>query len=301
MVATSTSMKNVINQAAHVAQSETTVLITGESGTGKDLLAKGIHLNSPRKNKPFITVNCPSIPENLIESELFGHVKGSFTGAVGERMGKFEQAQGGTLFLDEIGDLQLQLQSKLLRVLQNRTIERIGGNREIDVDVRIIAATNQNLDYLLEQGKFREDLYYRLNVVPIHIPPLREHPEDIPFLINYFLHKSTAKNIIVSDDALSLLQKYHWPGNVRELENLIARILVFLDKNKIAISDLPLTIVDSKKSPIENGLIPLARAEQQLIEKALQQSGGNKSEAARLLEIPRHVLLYRLKKFGPKP
>jgi two-component system NtrC family response regulator len=299
MIARSTEMRGVIGKAAQVAQSDASVLITGESGTGKELLAKGIHLNSKRRQKPFITVNCPSIPSTLLESELFGHVKGAFTGAISDRPGKFEQANGGTLFLDEIGDLELQLQSKLLRFLQDQTFERVGSNKEIEVNVRVIAATNRNLDQLLKEGKFREDLYYRLHVVPIHMPLLRDHADDIPFLINHFLQKAVpSRSIDISKKALSSLQNYSWPGNIRELENTISHILVFLKSNRISYGDLPASLIRTSQPEQTNQILPLAESERIIIKNALQQTKGNKSRAARLLDIPRHVLLYRLKKLN---
>jgi two-component system NtrC family response regulator len=235
----------------------------------------------------------------LLESELFGHVKGAFTGAIADRPGKFEQANDGTLFLDEIGDLQLQLQSKLLRFLQDQTFERVGSNKEIEVNVRVIAATNRNLNQLLEEGKFREDLYYRLHVVPIHIPPLRDHADDIPFLINYFLQKAFPnRSIDISKKALLSLQNYSWPGNIRELENTISHILVFLKSKRISYDDLPAPLIQKTHAEPANEILPLAESERIIIKNALQQTKGNKSRAARLLDIPRHVLLYRLKKLN---
>jgi DNA-binding NtrC family response regulator len=232
MVADSARMQEVLKLTIQVARSNATVLITGESGTGKELIARAIHYNSPRKEKPLITVNCPSIPENLIESELFGHVKGAFTGAIKDRKGQFEQADGGSIFLDEIGDLREDLQAKLLRVLQEHEFQPVGGSKTIKVDVRIIAATNRNLELLVKQKRFREDLYYRLNVVPIIIAPLRERKEDIPFLIDFFVKKySEGRKFKVSSEAIKTLQNYEWPGNVRELENIIERILALATNN----------------------------------------------------------------------
>ncbi|MCF6238995.1 MAG: sigma-54 dependent transcriptional regulator, partial [Candidatus Marinimicrobia bacterium] len=234
-------MKDVLEVAAQIAESNTTTLILGESGTGKELIAKAMHYNSPRSKQPLITVNCPSIPDNLLESELFGHIKGSFTGALKDRRGKFELADGGSIFLDEIGDLQEALQAKLLRVLQEQEIERLGDDRTIKVDVRIIAATNKDLMQLVAAGKFREDLYYRLNVIPITIPPLRDRIDDIPFLITHFLDKYAAgRKLHIQPEVITSLEHYPWPGNVRELENKIKRGGVLAEGKQISAEDLGL-------------------------------------------------------------
>lgn len=305
MVADSARMQEVLKLTIQVARSNATVLITGESGTGKELIARAIHYNSPRKEKPLITVNCPSIPENLIESELFGHVKGAFTGAIKDRKGQFEQADGGSIFLDEIGDLREDLQAKLLRVLQEHEFQPVGGSKTIKVDVRIIAATNRNLELLVKQKRFREDLYYRLNVVPIIIAPLRERKEDIPFLIDFFVKKySEGRKFKVSSEAIKTLQNYEWPGNVRELENIIERILALATDSKITIVNIPEYISGSFYEPsgttinIPEEGIALDTVERMVIKEILQRTGGNRSKTARMLQIPRHVLLYRLKKFG---
>ncbi len=234
LIGRSPKMEALVQMASRMAASDSTVLILGESGTGKELLARGVHANSSRREGPFVTVNCPSIPEQLLESELFGHVKGAFTGAVKDRRGKFEMANGGTLFLDEIGDLKFDLQAKLLRVLQEREIERVGENKSIPVDVRIIAATNKNLEQMMKNGKFREDLYYRLRVLPLIIPPLRERKEDIVPLVQHFIRKhGSGVDYKINPDVLKLLENYGWPGNVRELENVIERAVVLSTNGKI--------------------------------------------------------------------
>ncbi len=305
MVTNSSKMEEVLQMAGQVAESDATVLILGESGTGKELLARAIHYNSPRKDKPFITVNCPSIPDNLMESELFGHVKGAFTGAVKDRKGKFELANGGTIFLDEIGDLREDVQAKLLRVLQEHEIERLGEGRPIKVDVRVIAATNKNLEALIEQGKFREDLYYRLSVIPITIPPLRERKEDIPYLVDFFLRRyGKEREFEIDPQFLDILTRYDWPGNVRELENVIERAVVLTPGGKLTPASLPAHLQSfvskktSSSSESQEGQLTLEELERRAILQALEKSGGNKSQAAKLLNIPRHVLLYRLKKFN---
>ncbi len=305
MVADSAKMQEVLKLTIQVARSNATVMITGESGTGKELIARAIHYNSPRKAKPLITVNCPSIPENLIESELFGHVKGAFTGAIKDRKGQFEQADGGSIFLDEIGDLREDLQAKLLRVLQEHEFQPVGGSKTIKVDVRIIAATNRNLELLVKQKRFREDLYYRLSVVPIIIAPLRERKEDIPFLIDFFVKKySEGRKFKVSSEAIKTLQNYEWPGSVRELENIIERILALATDSEITIANIPEYISGRFYEPsgttinIPEEGIALDTVERMVIKEILQRTGGNRSKTARMLQIPRHVLLYRLKKFG---
>ncbi len=305
MIAESAKMQEVLKTTTQVAQSNATVLITGESGTGKELIARAIHYNSPRQAKPFITVNCPSIPENLIESELFGHVRGAFTGAIKDRKGQFEQADGGSLFLDEIGDLKDNLQAKLLRVLQEQEFQAVGGSTSIKVDVRIIAATNRDLEQLVKEKKFREDLYYRLSVVPIKLSPLRERREDIPFLVDFFLTKySAGRTFNINNDVIELLKNYDWPGNVRELENIIERILALATESDITPDNIPEHIsggaINSTGTKIhipEDG-IALDSIERYVITELLQRTEGNRSKTARMLRIPRHVLLYKLKKYG---
>lgn len=305
MVARSSRMEDVLRMAGQVAASDATVLILGESGTGKELIARAVHYNSPRKDKPLVTVNCPSIPDNLLESELFGHVKGAFTGAIKDRKGKFEIADGGTIFLDEIGDLRGEVQAKLLRVLQEYEIERLGESAPFKVDVRVIAATNKNLEKLVRDGLFREDLYYRLSVVPIAIPPLRDRKEEIPFLIDFFIDRyAKGRKLIIEPEVFSAFQRYDWPGNVRELENFIERAVVLSTDGRITLESLPAQFHSrpdaASDAPIDippEG-VSLEAVEKRLIRETLARTGGNRSQAARLLKIPRHVLLYRLKKFN---
>ncbi len=307
MVSHSSKMEDVLRMAGQVAASDATVMILGESGTGKELVARAIHYNSPRKNKPMVTVNCPSIPDNLLESELFGHVRGAFTGAIKDRKGKFEIADGGTIFLDEIGDLREEVQAKLLRVLQEHEIERLGDSKTMKVNARVVAATNKNLEQLVREGSFREDLYYRLSVVPITIPPLRERKEEIPFLVDYFIARyGDNRKISVEAEVITALQHYDWPGNVRELENVIERAVVLSTDDRITLESLPPQLFAkaaiatgvpvSVASPIQGQ--SLEAVERQMITESLERTGGNRTQAAKLLQIPRHVLLYRMKKFG---
>jgi two-component system NtrC family response regulator len=301
IITRSALMEDLLRNAARVAASEATVLIRGESGTGKELLARAIHTNSRRNGHPMITVNCPSIPDNLMESELFGHKRGAFTGAVSDRIGKFEQAAAGTVFLDEIGDLKPELQAKLLRVLQQKEIEPLGGSRTIPVDVRVIAATNQDLEQLISLGRFREDLYYRLSVVPLVIPPLRDRKEDIPFLLDLFVSRyAKDRRIKLSPEIIPPLQAYGWPGNVRELENIVERMLTLADRPELTFEDLPAHIRHPQTHPLSANAFEgsLQEIEKQAISQTLQKTNGNQSAAARILKIPRHVLLYRLKKYN---
>ncbi len=305
LIGKSALMEDVLKLTGRVAESDATVLIQGESGTGKELIARAIHYNSPRKDKSFITVNCPSIPENLMESELFGHVRGAFTGALKDRKGKFQLADQGTIFLDEIGDLKEDLQARLLRVLQEKEIEKVGDSTPVKVDVRIVAATNKKLEALVQQGKFREDLFYRLNVVTIAIPPLRDRKDDIPFLVDHFLKKyGKAQNYDITVEALDLILQYDWPGNVRELENTIERAIV-ISRGKTIGTEILQPIARNLKQknafPTEIGEIEdlsLEEIERRAITNALNKTNGNQTKAAKLLEIPRHVLLYRMKKLG---
>ena len=307
ILGTSERIREVLELAGRVAASDATVLITGESGTGKELLAKGIHLASARAEAPFVAVNCAAIPENLIESELFGHVKGAFTGAVRDREGKFEQAEGGSLFLDEIGDLRIDLQSKILRALQERTIDRVGGARPVELDVRVIAATNRDLEGEVRTGNFREDLYYRLSVVVLQMPPLRERKEDIPLLAEHFLKRFNPGSAVRLDPgALGLLTAYGWPGNVRELENVMERASVLKRGENITREDLPEKLsrsVHDVKNIILNlpadGL-SLEDLERDLIIKALEAHKGNQTRAAEFLRITRPTLIYRMEKYGLK-
>ncbi|OQX59371.1 hypothetical protein B5M50_03080, partial [candidate division KSB1 bacterium 4484_219] len=287
-------MQEVFRLVEKVCTEDTTVLIRGESGTGKELIAIAIHQNSPRVNKPFVAVNCAAIPENLLESELFGYEKGAFTGADKRKLGRFELAGEGTIFLDEIGDFSPALQAKLLRVLQTRQIERLGGTESIPIKARVIAATHQNLEELLKQGSFREDLYYRINVFPIFLPPLRERTEDIPALVEHFLKKYGKPQTQITPEALKILTKYPWPGNVRELENVIERAIILSEGDKIRPEDLPPHLQQHKSTSqpielLEKGL-SLREMEKQLLRQALEKAAGNKSQAAKLLGITRRKL-----------
>jgi len=305
METASSAMAELLETALKVASSEATVLITGESGTGKEVLARLVHQQSPRKNGPIVAVNCTAIPDNLIESELFGHVKGAFTGAIANRKGRFQAATQGTLFLDEIGELKMDMQAKLLRAIQEREVEPVGSDRPEKVDVRIIAATNKDLHDEVTKGNFREDLYYRLSVIPLHIPPLRERREDIPALTNLFLKKFGApRGVKFSDKAMAVMKKYDWPGNIRELQNTVERSLILRKGSIIEPADISLPTAKTSDTPeipeIPAEGISLEDIEKGLILKALAKSNGNRSQAARLLKIPRHVLIYRLEKFGIK-
>lgn len=293
-----------------VAKTDATVLVTGESGTGKELIANAIHFSSERKNKPFVPINCGAIPEELLESELFGHEKGAFTGALKERKGRFELANQGTAFLDEIGEMTPKLQVKLLRFLQERKLERVGGARTIQVDVRILAATNKDLEKAVETGEFREDLYYRINVIPIRVPPLREREGDIPLLTQYFLKRHCQEKEIplkrMSHSAMSALEAYSWPGNVRELENLIERLVILTEEQTIDCNDLPSRIRPQKSeeelehSELAEEGIDLKKTlddlENKLILEALQKSNGVRAKAAQLLGLNRTTLVEKLKK-----
>jgi len=306
VVARSAKMQEVLALVERVAATPSTVLIGGESGVGKDLIAHLIHQRSSRSSGPFVKINSTAIPENLLESELFGYEKGAFTGAVASKPGKFELADKGTLFLDEIGDVPPATQVKLLRVLQEREFERLGGTRTVKVDVRLIAATNRDLRAALEQGTFREDLYYRLNVVPIDIPPLREHKEDIPDLANLFLlrlaQKSQKKLEGIKPEAVRRLMDFHWPGNVRELENIVERACALAPGPFIEASDIQIDHVAGRNHSGQSPLLPegktLDQWEDELIREAYRRANGNKSEAARMLGLSRNALRYRLEKIG---
>jgi len=295
-------MKELLDTASRAANSEATVLISGESGTGKEVLARLIHQNSPRSNGPMVAVNCAAIPAGLIESELFGHVKGSFTGAIKDRKGHFQTASGGTLFLYELGEWTTDVLVKLLRAIQEKEVMPVGSEITRKVDIRIIAATNLDLQKRISQGEFREDLYYRLSVIPLFIPPLRERTEDIPALVKHFLKKFDAPGDVgFSPKALTVLKNYQWPGNIREIQNIVERCLILRKKQVIEPEDLQLLV--HKPSPaILDPVIPdqgisLYEIEKSYVLKALEKAGRNRSEAARLLKIPRHVLLYRLEKY----
>lgn len=314
-VGTSEPIRRVLEFVAKVADCGSTVLIQGESGTGKELVARMLHFNSEPKDRPLVPVNCGAIPENLLESELFGHEKGAFTGAAHTRIGRFELAHGGTIFLDEIGELSLGLQVKLLRVLQERSFERVGGTRTIDVDVRVVAATNQDLELAVQQKRFREDLYYRLNVIPVTIPPLRERRSDIPQLVNHFLERlSRGKQTTAtgcSTDAMARLMEHHWPGNIRELENMIERLAVLSQSETIEVSDLPERLQRRPISADQNEERFIAfgdqgvnlsqeieQLENRLIAGALRQANGITSKAAQLLQVNRTTLVEKMKRKG---
>jgi DNA-binding NtrC family response regulator len=302
----SAPMQEIFSTISRVAPTRATVLLAGESGVGKDLIARAIHFHSPRRDRPFVKINCTAIPENLMESELFGYEKGAFTGAAQSKPGKFEQADSGTVLLDEIGDVPASIQVKLLRVLQEREIERLGSNKTLHVDVRVIAATNQDLRAALEQGTFREDLYYRLNVVPISIPPLRARRDDIPFLADHFVKAMGAENgspvQSLTDAAVKKLTEYHWPGNVRELQNVIERSLVLCTGDRLDADDIKLETAPRARAQTGEHLLPdgmtLDEYEQSIIREALQRAEGNKSQAARLLGLTRNALRYRLAQMG---
>jgi DNA-binding NtrC family response regulator len=293
-------MQKLFRLIAQVARTATTVLITGESGTGKELVARAIHRQSPRRDKPFVPVNPAALSETLLESELFGHEKGSFTGAFQRKLGKLEMAQGGTLFLDEIGTLKAELQSKLLRVLQEREIERVGGTRTIRIDVRVIAATNVDLKQAVATRAFREDLYYRLNVMPIAVPPLRDRRDDVPLLVEHFVRRYNAemnKQVEgLSPEAMTVLREYPWPGNVRELQNIIERLVGLVDTPVIGVNDLPLDVLlpDSAVRLRQAETLPLRQAteefEKQIVMRVLERVRWNRSEAARILGIHRNSL-----------
>ena len=306
VVARSAKMQEVLAMVERVAQTNSTVLLGGESGVGKDLIARAIHEKSRRASGPFIKINSTAIPENLLESELFGYEKGAFTGAAASKPGKFELADKGTLFLDEIGDVPTTTQVKLLRVLQEREFERLGGTRTLKVDVRLIAATNRDLRAALEEGTFREDLYYRLNVVPIDIAPLRERREDIPDLVQLFISRFSAESVKkitgVKPEALQMLVNHHWPGNVRELQNVVERSAALASHSVLELPEIHLDAPRVKSNNSGNNFLPegmtLEQWEDEMIREALRRANGNKSHAARLLGLSRNALRYRLSKIG---
>ncbi len=300
----------VLHMASRVAATDSTVLIQGETGTGKEMLAKAIYRNSRRKDQPFVTINCGAIPKDLIESELFGHVKGSFTGAVGHKRGKVEIADGGTLFLDEVGELPLDVQVKLLRLLQHGEIEKVGATGQTVVDVRIIAATNRNLRAMVDDGAFREDLYYRLAVIPLEIPPLRERVDDIPELVQHIFLNARKKHerpdLRLPAQLLPFFTGYRWPGNVRELENVVERLVVLSAGNEIAFEDLPEFLrreppaLESIRLDLPPHGISLESVERELILKALEKFNWNQTQAAEYLDVSRRTLIYRMEKYGFK-
>jgi DNA-binding NtrC family response regulator len=302
IVGESEAMRRIFSLIERVAPSDSTLIILGESGTGKELVAVTTHYQSPRADKPLVRLNCAALPEGLIESELFGHEKGAFTGALTRKQGRFEQADGGTIFLDEIGDLPLAAQVKLLRVLQERSFERVGGTETIEVNVRVITATNKDLRSEVKAGRFREDLFFRLNVIPITVPPLRERKEDILPLIEHFLERyehKTSRTVRFTDNALNVLFDYSFPGNVRELENIVERCATLSDTDTIDLGDLPHFILDSGTATAEH-LPPLsevvAMSERDYIEKVLRRTGGNRTKAAAILGISRKSLWQKAKK-----
>ncbi len=303
IVGSSEAMERVFDVIRKVADTEAAVLITGESGTGKELVARSIHANSARRDAPFVAINCAAIPRDLLESELFGHVKGAFTGAVRDKTGKFQLAEGGTLFLDEVGDLPVELQPKLLRALQEKEVEPVGGTKVQRLDVRIVSATNLDIDKAMGDGTFREDLYYRLSVIPIHLPPLRERRKDIPLLIRYFCGKHGGDKITFDKDALETLVTYPWPGNVRELENSVERLLIMRNGDVISLSDLPDKLrkngaAGSAIINLPDGGYSLEQLEREVVVEALERNAWNQTAAARFLRIPRHTLIYRIEKYG---
>jgi Nif-specific regulatory protein len=301
-------MREVYEMIHKVAKTNATVLLRGESGTGKELVANAIHYQSYRANKPFIKVNCAALPETLLESELFGYEKGAFTGANSPKAGRFDRAQGGTLFLDEIGDLSPSIQSKLLRVLQEKEFDRLGGKQPIRADVRIITATHQDLEKAVEEKRFREDLYYRLNVFPIYLPPLREKRTDILLLAEYFLekfNKEHQKNIRrISTPAIDLLMQYHWPGNVRELQNCIERAVLICEGEAIKAHHLPPTLQTAESSDTQTRLSlgqAVEAVEREMIIEALKKTNGNRTRAAEALDITQRIINYKIQKYGIVP
>lgn len=308
IIGSSEKMNEVLEIVNRVANSNATVLITGESGTGKELIANAIHYNGSRRDKPYIKVNCGALPEGLLESELFGHEKGAFTGAVARKPGRFERAEGGTIFLDEVGELTPAVQVKLLRILQEKEFERVGGIETIKANVRVIAATNRDLREMVNQGTFREDLFYRLNVIPIELPPLRQRRADIPSLIDHFVErfcKEMGRNKISFDkEAIDILINYPWKGNIRELENVIERIVILNQGEQVSKMALPKEVIsqnsDGKVFELPEQGIDLDQLEKSFIEQALRRTDNNQTQAAKLLGITRHTLIYRMEKHGIK-
>ncbi|HEU0140317.1 MAG TPA: sigma-54 dependent transcriptional regulator [Bryobacteraceae bacterium] len=304
----SEALLSLLDMAARAARSNSTILIRAETGTGKELLARAIHFNSPRREKPFITINCGAIPRDLLESELFGHVKGSFTGAMGHKTGKVEMANHGTLFLDEIGEMPIELQVKLLRLIQQGEVEKVGAVSANKVDVRIVAATHRNLQAMIEDGSFREDLYYRLAVIPLELPPLRERAEDIPELLQHFFALAKEKlgrpDLVLPEALIPYFQNYRWPGNIRELENVVERLVVLSRGSEITVADLPEFL--RREQPLADVLqldlpprgISLESIEKELLIRALEKFNWNQTHAARYLDISRKALMYRMEKHG---
>lgn len=316
IIGSSEQIQNVLRLIERVADSDSTVLVTGESGTGKELIARAIHYNSPRATGPFVPINCGAIPAELLESELFGHMKGAFTGAIANRIGRFEMADGGTIFLDEIGDLEPSLQVKLLRALQERSFEPVGSTKTVSVNVRVIAATNINLEDAVDNGRFREDLFYRLNVIPIVVPALRERKTDIPLLLTHFMdifNKNKGRGLTgIASDALEALVNYPWPGNIRELENLVERMTILKGQGAIEIADLPPKYKTAKPVSMDSSNFEIPDSgmdfntavdtfENNLIMKALEKTGWNRNQAAALLRLNRTTLVEKIKKKGLTP
>jgi DNA-binding NtrC family response regulator len=315
IVGNSNAMLEVLKITSHVCRTESTVLVTGESGTGKELIARAVHYNSPRKDGPFVVINCGALPENLQESELFGHVKGAFTGAIRDKIGLFQQAQKGTILLDEIGETLPSTQVKLLRFLQDGEIRPVGGNKSIFVDTRIIAATNENLEKAVESGRFRKDLFYRINVIRIHIPPLRERREDIPLLVEYFLEKILEKfnkgKRVFSEEAMYAFMNYDWPGNIRELQNIIERAVALSKSEIINVNELPLPVPVEEFAALSRNLLDderkksfivttLAEQEKNAIIEALNKYGGNQTKVSQVLGISTTTLWRKIKKYRIK-
>ncbi|TSK07828.1 MAG: sigma-54-dependent Fis family transcriptional regulator [Geobacter sp.] len=303
IIGTSKEMVKVFDVIRKVSDTEASILITGESGTGKELVARCIHANSSRRNGPFVAINCAAIPRDLLESELFGHAKGAFTGAIRDKAGKFKCADGGTIFLDEVGELPLELQPKLLRALQEKEIEAVGGTKVEKLDVRVISATNLDVEGAIANGSFREDLYYRLSVIPVHLPPLRERRKDIPILIRHFCNKHGGEKITFGQEAIEALVRYPWPGNVRELENTVERLLIMRDSNVINLQELPGKLLDHNVSADAIVKLPddgysLEQLEREVVISALERNSWNQTAAARFLRIPRHTLVYRIEKYS---
>jgi two-component system NtrC family response regulator len=308
IIGQSNALLYVLDTAARAAQTDSTILIRGETGTGKELLAKAIHFNSPRSDRPFVTINCGAIPKELLESELFGHLKGSFTGAVSHKKGRIELADGGTLFLDEIGEMPLELQVKILRLIQEREIEKVGGTSPTKIDVRIIVATHRNLLAMIEDATFREDLYYRLAVIPLQLPPLRERPDDVPELVHHFFSQGKTKHgkpdLVLPDSLLPYFCAYRWPGNVRELENVIERLIVLSRGHEVTINDLPEPLrrerpaLESLQLDLPPHGISLEAVEKELILRALKMFNWHQTRAAQYLDLSRKTLIYRMEKFG---
>jgi len=306
IIGNSPPMQKLFSRMKRIAGTDSTVLVLGESGTGKELVAKAIHYNSHRKDRPFVPVNCSAIPETLLESELFGHVKGSFTGAIRDKAGKFESATTGTIFLDEIGTMPMHLQTKLLRVLQEQEVERIGSSRTIQLDVRVISATNLNLEEEVKKGTFREDLFYRLNVIPIILPPLRERKEDILALVKHFIEKNCTDMkrplMSISNEALEMLETYRWPGNVRELENMVERIVTLTDGDRIMAHDIPSHIREEVQTKVTERGVDLVRTvneiEKKMICDALSLTNGVKAKAAPMLKLNRTTLVEKMRRLG---